>query len=195
MSLGATGNRSSSVLSLAVNHLVDSGVPTVVANGNGYAGPFNAAAPAVADGAIAVGSTYSSRGRIGLARGSRPGQHEARGAADNVHESLARGMRIRTVDGVPLKLIVCDGEVAMLPLHGSGSEVGPGLVLRGGLATSPRHFSTPSGNALAPTANRTTGSMSRTPSYCVFCSPVSPITPWPRRWTCRRAPCSGASRG
>ncbi|MFE7242701.1 S8 family serine peptidase [Streptomyces sp. NPDC057580] len=61
MSLGATGNRSSSVLSLAVNHLVDSGVPTVVANGNGYAGPFNAAAPAAADGAIAVGSTYSSR--------------------------------------------------------------------------------------------------------------------------------------
>ncbi|WP_327240713.1 S8 family serine peptidase [Streptomyces sp. NBC_01318] len=61
MSLGATGNRSSSVLSLAVDHLVDSGVPTVVANGNGYAGPFNAAAPAVADGAIAVGSTYSSR--------------------------------------------------------------------------------------------------------------------------------------
>ncbi|MFD5064969.1 MULTISPECIES: hypothetical protein [unclassified Streptomyces] len=55
-------------------------------------------------------------------------------AADNVDESLARGMRIRTVDGVPLKLIVCDSEVAMLPLHGSGSEVDPSLVLRGGLA-------------------------------------------------------------
>ncbi|MFV5998609.1 helix-turn-helix domain-containing protein [Streptomyces sp. NPDC056231] len=55
-------------------------------------------------------------------------------AADNVDESLARGMRIRTVDGVPLKLIVCDGEMAMLPLRGSGSEVDPSLVLRGGLA-------------------------------------------------------------
>ncbi|MEV7237052.1 S8 family serine peptidase [Streptomyces sp. NPDC051020] len=324
MSLGSTGNRSSSVLSLSVNHLVDSGVPTVVANGNGYAGPFNAAAPAVADGAIAVGSTYSSRypflaftlddgatapvpyldsgrapaapvtgthpvavmesscaplpagsldGKIALfapytgtdvfncrvmdlartaeAAGAVAAVHydpsgtdpdampfspccdtigipvvgirardaertkaapagteltwgayagapltaDAAGlmdavrqrylqlqlssrhaidtfvtgdvqvvgpenteeptvlsrglqvravidqsflgepsAADNVDESLARGMRIRTVDGVPLKLIVCDGEVAMLPLRGSGSEVDPSLVLRGGLA-------------------------------------------------------------
>ncbi|WP_283851749.1 S8 family serine peptidase [Streptomyces sp. ML-6] len=60
MSLGAKGERSSSVLSLAVTNLADSGVPTVVANGNGYAGPFNAGAPAVADGAIAVGSTYNT---------------------------------------------------------------------------------------------------------------------------------------
>ncbi|GAA3478122.1 S8 family serine peptidase [Streptomyces yanii] len=61
MSLGAKGQRSSNVLSLAVDNLVASGTPTVVSVGNGHAGPFNAAAPAVADGAIAVGSTYSSR--------------------------------------------------------------------------------------------------------------------------------------
>ncbi|MFE7112923.1 S8 family serine peptidase [Streptomyces sp. NPDC057575] len=61
MSLGAQGERSSNVLSLAVDNLVASGTPTVVSVGNGYAGPFNATAPAVADGAIAVGSTYSNR--------------------------------------------------------------------------------------------------------------------------------------
>ncbi|MFB6715075.1 MULTISPECIES: S8 family serine peptidase [unclassified Streptomyces] len=61
MSLGAKGERSSNVLSLAVDNLVTSGTPTVVSVGNGYAGPFNAAAPAVANGAIAVGSTYSNR--------------------------------------------------------------------------------------------------------------------------------------
>ncbi|WP_079062741.1 S8 family serine peptidase [Streptacidiphilus griseoplanus] len=61
MSLGYTGARSSNVLALAVDNLVDSGIATVVAVGNGYAGPFNAATPAIADGAIAVGSTYSSR--------------------------------------------------------------------------------------------------------------------------------------
>ena len=55
------------------------------------------------------------------------------GAADHVDESLGRGMRVRTVEEIPLKLIVCDGEVAMLPLHGHGSEVDPSLVLRGGL--------------------------------------------------------------
>ncbi|MGW8883911.1 hypothetical protein [Streptomyces sp. NPDC055749] len=33
---------------------------------------------------------------------------------------------------IPLKLIICDGEVAMLPLHGQGTEVNPSLVLRGG---------------------------------------------------------------
>ncbi|GAA3478121.1 helix-turn-helix domain-containing protein [Streptomyces yanii] len=55
------------------------------------------------------------------------------GAADNVDESLGRGIRLRTVDEIPLKLIVCDGEVAMLPLHGRGSDVDPSLVLRGAL--------------------------------------------------------------
>ncbi len=54
-------------------------------------------------------------------------------AADNVDESLARGMQIRTIDSIPLKLIVCDAEAAMLPLHGSGDEVDPSIVLRGGL--------------------------------------------------------------
>lgn len=61
LSLGVKGKRSSDVLALAVNRLVESGVPVAVAVGNGYAGPFNAGSPAVADGAIAVGSTYSSR--------------------------------------------------------------------------------------------------------------------------------------
>ncbi|WP_326709814.1 MULTISPECIES: S8 family serine peptidase [unclassified Streptomyces] len=61
LSLGLTGDRSSSVLSLAVDHLVDSGIPVVASVGNGYAGPFNASAPAVAKGAIAVGSTYNTR--------------------------------------------------------------------------------------------------------------------------------------
>ncbi|WP_413751819.1 S8 family serine peptidase [Streptomyces sp. R-74717] len=59
--LGAKGERSSNVLSLAVDNLVASGTPTVVSVGNGYARPFNVAAPAVANGAIAVGSTYSNR--------------------------------------------------------------------------------------------------------------------------------------
>lgn len=54
-------------------------------------------------------------------------------AADNVDESLARGMRIRTVECIPFKLLVCDGEAAMLPLHGHGDGVDPSLVLRGGL--------------------------------------------------------------
>ncbi|MFD4370613.1 S8 family serine peptidase [Streptomyces sp. NPDC058486] len=61
MSLGATGERSSGVLSEAVDRLVATGTPTVVAIGNGAAGPFNAGAPAIAEGAIAVGSTYNSR--------------------------------------------------------------------------------------------------------------------------------------
>ncbi len=55
-------------------------------------------------------------------------------AIDNVDQSLADGVRIRTVEEIPLKLIISDGEVAMLPLHGRGSEVDPSLVLRGGLA-------------------------------------------------------------
>ncbi|MBW5250234.1 S8 family serine peptidase [Streptomyces sp. P01-B04] len=61
MSLGSTGQRSSSVLSKAVDALTESGISAVVAIGNGLAGPFNAAAPAVADQAVAVGSTYSTR--------------------------------------------------------------------------------------------------------------------------------------
>ncbi|MGW4047465.1 helix-turn-helix domain-containing protein [Streptomyces sp. NPDC004721] len=55
------------------------------------------------------------------------------GAADNVDESLGRGMRVRTVEEIPLKLIVCDGEVALLPLRGRGSDVDPSIILRGGL--------------------------------------------------------------
>ncbi|MEE1808131.1 hypothetical protein [Streptomyces sp. BE133] len=116
-------------------------------------------------------------------------------AADNVDESLARGMRIRTVDGVPLKLIVCDGEMAMLPLGGSGSEVDPSLVLRGGLANVARALFDAVWERACPYGEPHRGSMSWTPAYCVFCSPASPTTRWPHGWTCRGAPCSGASRG
>jgi subtilisin family serine protease len=61
MSLGIKGQRSNDVLSQAVNTLVDSGTPVIVALGNGYAGPFNASSPGVADRAIGVGSTYNDR--------------------------------------------------------------------------------------------------------------------------------------
>ncbi|MFJ9889569.1 S8 family serine peptidase [Streptomyces sp. NPDC091287] len=62
MSLGSSGGaRANSVLSAAVDRLVGSGTPVAVAVGNGYAGPFRASSPAVADEAIAVGSTYSDR--------------------------------------------------------------------------------------------------------------------------------------
>lgn len=61
MSLGSPiGARASSVLSAAVDRLVESGTPVNVAAGNGYAGPFRTSAPAMADGAVAVGSTYSN---------------------------------------------------------------------------------------------------------------------------------------
>lgn len=52
--------------------------------------------------------------------------------SDSLDESLADGICIRTVKEIPLKLIICDGEVAMLPLHGRGQEVDPSLILRGG---------------------------------------------------------------
>ncbi|MGW8883910.1 S8 family serine peptidase [Streptomyces sp. NPDC055749] len=62
MSLGTPiGARSSSVLSTAVDRLVESGTAVAVATGNGYAGPFRTSEPAAADRAIAVGSTYSNR--------------------------------------------------------------------------------------------------------------------------------------
>lgn len=57
-----------------------------------------------------------------------------RGAADHVAQSLADGVQVRTVTEVPYKLILCDGAVAMLPLHGRGADVVPAVVLRGGLA-------------------------------------------------------------
>lgn len=53
--------------------------------------------------------------------------------SDQLNESLADGVQVRMVKEVPLKLIVCDGEMAMLPLHGRGADVTPSLVLRGGL--------------------------------------------------------------
>ncbi|MFJ9884737.1 LuxR C-terminal-related transcriptional regulator [Streptomyces sp. NPDC091287] len=52
---------------------------------------------------------------------------------DQLDESLADGVQVRTVKEIPLKLIICDNEVAMLPLHGRGADVDPSLVLRGGL--------------------------------------------------------------
>lgn len=48
-------------------------------------------------------------------------------------ESLAEGVQVRTIREIPLKLIICDNEVAMLPLLGRGADVSPSLVLRGGL--------------------------------------------------------------
>ncbi|HEY9328100.1 MAG TPA: helix-turn-helix domain-containing protein [Streptomyces sp.] len=56
------------------------------------------------------------------------------GAADQVAQSLADGVQVRTVTEVPYKLILCDGAVAMLPLHGRDARVDPAVVLRGGLA-------------------------------------------------------------
>lgn len=56
------------------------------------------------------------------------------GAAENVAQSLAAGVHVRTVTEVPYKLILCDGSVAMLPLHGRDADVDPAVVLRGGLA-------------------------------------------------------------
>lgn len=62
LSLGnADGARAGNALALAVDRASRAGVVTTVAIGNGYAGPFRAANPAVADEAIAVGSTYSER--------------------------------------------------------------------------------------------------------------------------------------
>ncbi|MBW5250233.1 hypothetical protein JGS39_14725 [Streptomyces sp. P01-B04] len=52
---------------------------------------------------------------------------------DNADRSVEEGVRVRIVEEIPLKLILCDGEVAMLPLTGRGAEVDPSLVLRGGL--------------------------------------------------------------
>ncbi|MEU1436716.1 helix-turn-helix domain-containing protein [Streptomyces sp. NPDC005786] len=56
------------------------------------------------------------------------------GAADQTAQSLADGVQVRTVTEVPYKLILCDGAVAMLPLHGRDAGVNPAVVLRGGLA-------------------------------------------------------------
>ncbi|MEV3929691.1 hypothetical protein [Streptomyces sp. NPDC049944] len=55
-----------------------------------------------------------------------------------LNESLEEGVQVRTVKDVPLKLIICDGEVAMLPLRGRGADVSPSLVLRGGLVNIAR---------------------------------------------------------
>ncbi|MFE2056187.1 S8 family serine peptidase [Streptomyces sp. NPDC059446] len=61
MSLGsAIGSRSTDVLARAADRLVSSGTTVTIAVGNGYAGPFRASSPAVADQAIAVGSTFNT---------------------------------------------------------------------------------------------------------------------------------------
>lgn len=59
---------------------------------------------------------------------------DSEGAADNIEESLERGIEVRTVELVPGKLIVCDSEVALMPLAGPGGSGEPSVVLRGGLA-------------------------------------------------------------
>ncbi|WP_338693796.1 helix-turn-helix domain-containing protein [Streptomyces sp. Q6] len=56
------------------------------------------------------------------------------GAAAHLHQSLADGVEVRAVAEVPCKLIVADGEAALLPLNGRGASVDPAMVLRGGLA-------------------------------------------------------------
>ncbi|MEQ6900503.1 LuxR C-terminal-related transcriptional regulator [Nocardioides sp. YIM 152588] len=52
----------------------------------------------------------------------------------NVEDSLGAGVEVRATSQIPLKLIVVDGRLAMLPLLGRGDGVDPSLVLRGGLA-------------------------------------------------------------
>ncbi|MFF2331333.1 MULTISPECIES: winged helix-turn-helix transcriptional regulator [unclassified Streptomyces] len=49
--------------------------------------------------------------------------------------SLAGGAEVRTVEEIPLKLIISDGIVAMLPLQAGTGNVDPSLVLRGGLVS------------------------------------------------------------
>ncbi|MFJ9884738.1 S8 family serine peptidase [Streptomyces sp. NPDC091287] len=62
MSLGSTGGvRASGILAKAVDAAVAAGVSVTVSVGNGFAGPFNTATPAISRQAIAVGSTYNSR--------------------------------------------------------------------------------------------------------------------------------------
>ncbi|MEV0091356.1 helix-turn-helix domain-containing protein [Streptomyces sp. NPDC050738] len=56
------------------------------------------------------------------------------GAAEHVGQSLADGVQVRTVVRVPCKLILADGDTAMLPLHGDSGDVDPAVVLRGGAA-------------------------------------------------------------
>lgn len=55
-------------------------------------------------------------------------------AVPNVEESLGAGIEVRTTQQIPLKLIVFDGSIAMLPVQGRGTGVDPSLVLRGGPA-------------------------------------------------------------
>lgn len=60
------------------------------------------------------------------------------GGTDNLDEVVADGTAIRTTREIPLKLILCDGEVAMLPLRGHGTDVDPSILLRGGLVNIAR---------------------------------------------------------
>lgn len=55
-------------------------------------------------------------------------------AVPNVEESLGAGVEVRTTGQIPLKLIIFDGSIAMLPVQGRGTGVDPSLVLRGGPA-------------------------------------------------------------
>lgn len=55
-------------------------------------------------------------------------------ALANIEESLEGGAVVRTIEDVPMKLVVCDGEVALFPLNPASGEVDPSLVVRGGLA-------------------------------------------------------------
>jgi len=54
--------------------------------------------------------------------------------AADVRESLARGQQIRVVDTVPVKMMIVDGEIAMLPLHHDSDDSPASLLIhRSGL--------------------------------------------------------------
>ncbi|GAA2060599.1 LuxR family transcriptional regulator [Streptomyces albiaxialis] len=64
------------------------------------------------------------------------------GAPERLAESLGGegggGGEVRFVEEIPLRLMICDDERAMLPLGGVGDEVDPCVVLRGGLVNVAR---------------------------------------------------------
>ena len=55
------------------------------------------------------------------------------GAPERLEESLGYEGEVRFVEQVPLRLMICDDERAMLPLGGKGDDGDPCVVLRGGL--------------------------------------------------------------
>jgi DNA-binding CsgD family transcriptional regulator/sugar-specific transcriptional regulator TrmB len=60
------------------------------------------------------------------------------GGSGNAESVVVGGMTIRTVREIPLKMIISDDDVAMLPLRGAGTDVLPSVLLRGGLVNLAR---------------------------------------------------------